>query len=136
MTTDHGAVLERFVDAINAGVIPDGLITPDFEIVNAESAVTDNVYYGREGGNRWRKDLFEAFKDDARFSLRVDATTPEAAVVRCRIVGEGAASGVPLDFRWMAVLSIRDGQVARAIGFNSREEAYREVGLDPPERSE
>ena len=131
MATDHSAVLDRFVEAVNTGVIPDGLLTSDFEMVNAATAVTDKTYYGREGAQRWRKDFFEAFKEGARFEIRVERTTPDATVLRCRLVGEGSASSVPLDLRWMAVLSIRDGQIARAVGFNSREEAYRAAGVDP-----
>ena len=78
MGADHTAVLDRFVEAVNTAVIPDDLLTADFEMVNAATAVTDNVYYAREGALRWRKDIFEAFKEGALFEIRVEGTTPEA----------------------------------------------------------
>ena len=133
MAVDHSDVLERFSEWINTGVIPEAVLATDFEMVNATTAVTDNVYYGHEGVQRWRQDLFEAFKEGVRFEYRVEGTAPETAVIRCRIIGEGSASSAPIDLRWMAVLSIRDGQVTRAAGFTSRDEAFREAGLEPPD---
>ena len=130
MAEDRAALLERLTDAINTGVIPDDLLTPDFEIVNAATAVTDRTYHGREGGLQWRNDFFEVLKDDARFEHRIEAEAPECVVARLGITGTAAASDMALDFRWMAVFWFRDDRIARAVGFNSRKEAYEAAGLD------
>ena len=131
MAEDHTALLERLADAINGGVIPEDLLTPDFAIVNADTAVTDKVYEGHEGAQQWRDDSFDVFKDDARFEYRVEAAAPELVVTRLRITGTFAASGMPVDLRWMGVFRFRDGRFAHVTGFTSREEAFRAAGLEP-----
>ena len=129
MAEEHLELLERLAQAVNDAEIPDDLVAPDFLIENAVTAVTDKTYHGREGALQWRNDFFEVLGEGARYEQRVDKATPEFAVIRCRITGEGSASGAPFDFRWMAVVWFRDGRIARAAGFNSREEALRAVGL-------
>jgi len=124
-------VLERLADALNSGVIPEDLVTPDFEIVNVATAITDKLYKGRAGAQEWRDDVFEVLADDARFEYRVEASTSDLVVTRLRITATAAASGMPLDLRWMAIFRIRDGRLAHGTGFMSREEAFAAAGLEP-----
>ena len=129
MAEEHLELLERLAQAVNDADIPEDLVTPDVVVENAVTAVTDKTYRGREGAMQWRNDFFEVLGEGARYEHRVDKITSEFAVVRCRITGEGSASGAPFDFRWMAVIWFRDGRIARCAGFNSREEAFSAVGL-------
>ena len=129
MAEEHLELLERLAQAVNDADIPEDLVTPDFVVENAVTAVTDKTYLGREGALEWRNDFFEVLGEGAQYEHRVDKITSDFAVVRCRITGEGSASGAPFDFRWMAVIWFRDGRIARCAGFNSREEAFSAVGL-------
>jgi ketosteroid isomerase-like protein len=118
----------RFGTALNAREVPDDLLTSDFVMVNAETAVTDKTYTGGRGVIEWTEDIFEAVDSAARFEIeRVVAHSDEFVVTLNRISGVGARSGAPLTFRWPAVLWVRDGKLARVVGYLRRHEALRAV---------
>jgi ketosteroid isomerase-like protein len=124
---------ERLVAAVNAGALSDALaeqlLTPDFRIDNASTAVTDKTYYGAAGMREWARDFFEAFDGDAHWGLETVAHGDDYLVSMNRLVGHGAASGAPLELRWAGVSWFRDGKVARATGYARRREALEAVGL-------
>jgi ketosteroid isomerase-like protein len=120
----------RCGEAINAGEVPEGLLAPDFVMVNASTAVTDKTYYGPSGVLEWTRDIFEAFDAQARFEIeRVLADGENFVVTMNRIAGTGARSGAPLVLRWPAVFWCRDGKLARVVGYLRRREALEAVGL-------
>jgi ketosteroid isomerase-like protein len=117
--------------ALNAREVPDGLLTPDFVMVNAETAVTDKTYTGGRGVIEWTDDIFEAFDPAARFEIeQVVADSDEFVVTINRITGTGARSGAPLLIRWAAVFWVRDGKLARVVGYVRRREALEAVGIE------
>jgi ketosteroid isomerase-like protein len=121
----------RYGAALNAREVPDGLLTPDFVMVNAETAVTDKTYAGASGVIQWTEDIFEAFDTAARFEIeQVVADSDDFVVTLNRVVGVGARSGAPLLFRWAAVFWVRDGKLARVVGYLRRREALEAVGLE------
>lgn len=129
-TTDGVELVLRYADALNSGVVPDGLLAPGFVMINAATAVTDDTYEGAEGVARWRRDILGAFDAEARFDFEeIVATGEDCVVTMNRIEGKGAASGAPLLFRWAAVLWFRDGQLTRAVGYLRRSEALAAAGL-------
>jgi ketosteroid isomerase-like protein len=121
----------RYGAALNAREVPDGLLTPDFVMVNAETAVTDKAYAGASGVIEWTEDIFEAFDTAARFEIeQVVADSDDFVVTLNRVVGVGARSGAPLLIRWAAVFWVRDGKLARVVGYLRRREALEAVGLE------
>jgi len=130
MSDDNIQAVQRLVEGINENEIPRGLITDDFELKNATTAVTDATYIGYEGGLKWRQDMFDVV-DSARFVLdEVLATGDDYVVIANSFVGRGASSGAPVDMRWTSVFWFRDGLICRAAGFNTRAAALEAVGLD------
>jgi ketosteroid isomerase-like protein len=122
----------RLGAAVNAREVPDGLLTPDFVMANAETAVTEKTYTGGRGVIEWIEDIFEAFDNAALFEIeRVVADSDEFVVTYNRISGVGARSGAPLTFRWAAVLWFREGKLARVVGYLRGREALKAVGLEP-----
>jgi ketosteroid isomerase-like protein len=120
----------RYEAVLNSRAVPDGLLTPDFVMVNAETAVTDKTYEGPAGVLEWTRDIFDAFDHTARFQIEeVLADGPDFVVTMNRVAGTGARSGAPLVFRWAAVFWVRDGKLARVVGYLRRREALRAVGL-------
>jgi ketosteroid isomerase-like protein len=102
----------------------------DFVMVNAETAVTDKTYEGPVGVVEWARDIFEAFDRTPRFEIEeVVAGGADFVVTMNRIAGAGAQSGAPLLFRWGAVFWVRDGKLARVVGYRRRREALRAVEL-------
>jgi ketosteroid isomerase-like protein len=131
MSRENVALAYRYGAAANARKVPQGLLAPDFVMVNAETAVTDKTYEGAAGVIEWTGDMFEAFASGARFEIeRVVAEGDDFVVSVCRIGGTGARSGAPLLLRWAAVFWFRDGKLARLVGYVSRREALKAVGLE------
>jgi ketosteroid isomerase-like protein len=123
-------VARRFEAVLQTGDALDALLTPDFVMVNAATGVTDDTYEGARGIAQWKNDIFEAFDAVARFELeQIVADGDDFVATMNRIEGCGARSGAPLVFRWAAVLWIRDGKLARVVGYLRRREALKAVGL-------
>jgi ketosteroid isomerase-like protein len=130
----HNAdLVRRYEAALNAREVPDGLLTPDFVMVNAQTAVTDKMYEGPAGVIEWTRDIFDAFDPRARFEIEeLVAEGGDFVVTMNRIAGTGARSGAPLLLRWAAVFWVREGRLARVLGYLRRREALRSVGVTPP----
>jgi ketosteroid isomerase-like protein len=131
VSQDNVELVYRYGAALNARKVPDGLLAPDFVMVNAETAVTDKSYKGAAGVIEWTKDVFDAFDSGARFEIeRVIADGDGFVVTATRISGAGARSGAPLVLRWASVFWVRDGKLARVVGYLSRGDALKAVGLE------
>jgi ketosteroid isomerase-like protein len=123
MSPEREELLRRVVEVINSGADPRELVTDDFELRNATTAVTDATYLGPDGALKWREDMVDVV-ENARY--QIDEVLDEGddyVVVANSLLGHGVGSGVPVDLRWTTVLWIRDGKLARGAGFNSRREA-------------
>jgi ketosteroid isomerase-like protein len=127
MSEENVAIARRLVEAINQDALPRDLLTPDCEIKNATTAVTEATYHGYEGALKWRSEFFDVV-EDARFEIEeILATGPDFVAIANRIVGTGSSSGVPVELRWASVIWVREGKIARAVGFNSRRAALEAV---------
>ena len=134
MSQENVELHRRGVDAINARDLSDELFaeicTPDFYMANTSTAVTDKTYRGVEDLREWAADFFDAFDGDARYECEEIVAHDEDFVVSVvRLVGHGARSGVPLELRWVAVTWFQDGRMSHGVGYLSRREALRAVGL-------
>ena len=91
MSQDTVKLAYGYREALNAREVPDGLLAPDFVMVNAETEVTEKTYAGVSGVVEWTQDIFEAFDATARFEIEhVVADGDEFVVTLNRIVGVGA----------------------------------------------
>ena len=123
-------VHDRVVQAVNARKVPEEVLAPGFQMENRASAVTDYTYHGERGWAEWMGDLFESFADGARYAVEeIIAVGEDFVAARFSVVGRGASSGEPLEFRWVGVTWFRDGKATRAVGYSSRREALHAVGL-------
>jgi hypothetical protein len=123
-------VHDRAVEAVNAREVPEDILAPEFRMENHASAVTDYVYYGARGWREWMSDLFESFAEGARYGVEeLLAVGEDFVAARFFVVGSGAGSGEPLEFRWAGVTWFRNGKAIRAIGYTSRREALNAVGI-------
>lgn len=128
MSRENVDLVRRCVAAVNERAVPDE-IAPDFRMENVATAVTDRTYYGREGFREWIRDFFDVLDEEARHEAVPIESGDNYVIAKLRIVGRGAGSGAPVDLRWYGVMWIRDGKVTRAVGYASRREALRAVGL-------
>jgi ketosteroid isomerase-like protein len=129
MSRENVEIALRYTAAINAREVPEDLLAPDFQMENVTTAVTDRVYHGAEGVRQWISDFFDVLDDDARYEARPIEAGDDWVVGDISIVGHGSVSGAPVNLRHYGVLWIRDGKIARAVGYASRREALQAVGL-------
>ncbi len=120
----------RACAAVNAREVPTDILDSGFSMENRASAVTDQTYHGARGWGEWMSDVFEVFADGAVYSLDdVVACGEDFVVATFSVVGTGARSAEPLEFRWAGVTWFRDGKATRAVGYTTRREALEAVGL-------
>lgn len=75
-------------------------------------------------------DFFDVLDEAARFEAEPVAAGDDYVVGRLRLAGRGSASGAPVDLRYYGVIWVRDGLIARAMGYATRREAFAAVGLE------
>lgn len=126
---EHVELVRRLGDAINTGDIPPDVLTEDFELKNATTAVTDATYHGHDGALQWRADFFDVV-DDAHFEIEeIMAANDDYVVIANHLTGRGSSSGAPVDLRWASVFWFREGKICRVAGFNSKRAALQAVDL-------
>lgn len=129
MSKENVEVVRRLADSVDTGDLPPEILTEDFELKNATTAVTDATYHGYEGALKWRQDFFDVV-EDAHYEIdEILAAADDYVVIANHLTGRGSSSGAPVDLRWASVFWFRDGKVARVAGFNSRRAALEAVGL-------
>ena len=122
-------LVRRLAEAVNSGEVPQDILTEDFELTNATTAVTDATYHGYEGALKWRQDFFDVV-EDAHYEIdEILAENDDYVVIANHLTGRGSSSGAPVDLRWASVFWFREGKIARVAGFNSRRAALGAVGL-------
>lgn len=121
---------ERAVAAVVARQIPTEILAPDFRMENRVTAVTDYTYHGATGWGEWMSDLFEMFADRARYGVEelIAAGDDFVAAMFC-VQGVGARSRTTITFRWAGVTWFRNGQATLAVGYPTRGDALKAVGL-------
>jgi ketosteroid isomerase-like protein len=136
VSQENVELFRRIIDAANLptdeieGVLAP-LLVPGLRMDNATTAVTDKTYYGVEGCLQWRADLAEGFAPGVRHEVEgILAHGEEFVVGRHALIGTGARSGAPLQLRWITVMWFEDGKASRTVGYNTRKEALRAVGLE------
>jgi ketosteroid isomerase-like protein len=129
VSEEHVEIVRRLAESIDTGDVPREIVTEDFELKNATTAVTDATYHGYEGALQWRQDFFDVV-DDAHYEIdEVLAARDDYVVITNHLAGRGSLSGAPVDLRWVSVFWFREGKIARCAGFNSRRAALEAVGL-------
>lgn len=103
-------------------------IDADVEYVNPPDAVEPGVRRGRKWFAAIRGSYDEVQVEPLEY---VDAPGDDVIVV-ARVTGKGRGSGFPVEWRHGYVWTVRDGVAVRFRWFNRPEDAYREVGLEPP----
>jgi ketosteroid isomerase-like protein len=120
----------QLAEAVRTREVPNGLLAPGFQIEGRVTPATDYKYHGAEGLREWAGDLLEDFVGGAE--LRVDeviAASDDFVVARFSIVAPTADSANPVELRWVGVTWFRDDMATRTVGYTSRDDALKAVGL-------
>ncbi len=124
-------VVRRLYDAINArdeaGI--EQLLADDFEARSLFTNVEGQVYRGMEGVRRYLRDATEVW---SHFELVVEDlvdAADERVLALLHVDARGATSGVVIDLKGAAVLTLRDGQIHHIHVYETRAAAKAAVGL-------
>jgi hypothetical protein len=131
MSQENIDLVYRYGDALNARAVPDGLLAPDFVMVNAVTAVTDGSFSGAQGVVDWAHDILGLVEEDNPFFIaRIVADTDDFVVATVGIEGTAEQSRVPVAFRWAAAFWCSEGRLTRVVGYLELDEALNAVGLE------
>jgi ketosteroid isomerase-like protein len=89
----------------------------------------DHTYRAREGVRRLLSEWLEVWED---WEAGVDEilAAPDGRVVALTWQrGKGRQSGLPMEFDWALIATVRDGRITRADGYDDRSEALEAAGL-------
>lgn len=121
--SDALSVIRAWAQGMAAGQLEVERWHPDAEIVNARGWVVDATYHGREGVQRWWDDIAEAFVDVGLVMVFLEPVGEDRILTKQRIAGRFRSSGIPVDTTWCSIFTVRDGLIARAVGYLSEREA-------------
>jgi ketosteroid isomerase-like protein len=122
-------VVRAIYDAWRDGTSARDYIDQDIEYVNPPDAVEPGVRHGRRAFAAIRSSYDDVAVEPLEF---VDAPGDDV-IVTARVTGRGRGSGFPVVWLHGYIWTIRGGLAVRFRWFNRPEDAYRALGLQPPE---
>jgi ketosteroid isomerase-like protein len=126
------ALVERIYERFNAGELALEYFHPDVRMFQSQRIVgTAGEFEGHEGLTRSLEELQQGF-EDIRFEPQgYEEPAPGVVVAETRWVGQGVASGAPVDAPVWHVWTIEDGLVT-SLGVHPSERAARAAAENQP----
>lgn len=129
MSAENLELVRRWFEGFVRGELTLEICDPEIEIRNwAEFPIT-GPYLGHEGVRRWWDDIADAFEDLQYELLELIDVGDDRVVTVQRFVGRFRLTGIEVDFTWGAVVTVREGRIASAIGYPSPGRAKKAAGL-------
>lgn len=131
MSRENVEVARRWWAAFNRG--GSGLLDlcdQEIEIRNPSLFPTTGPYVGHEGVRQWESDVWEVVSDlHMDVDHLIDVGDGERVVCVLTVRGKMRHTGLPTDFQWAGVMTLRAGKAVRAQGYMTKAEALEAVGL-------
>jgi ketosteroid isomerase-like protein len=129
MREESVRTLRDWAEGVARGEPREHLWSEDAVVENAEGWVIESTYRGRDGVRRWWSELEEAFTDLRLHIEEVILLDEERVLTSNRFSGHFRATGLEFtDATWASIVTLRDGQIAKAVGYTSRNRALRAAG--------
>jgi ketosteroid isomerase-like protein len=129
MSQENVAIAMRFEEAIDARVVPHGLLAPDFEWFPATMAsVERGSYRGPEGLAAYFQAVSETWQQ-MRLLIEEVRDLGDQVLVLGRLQARGLGSGVPVDESIAIVHRLREGLITSVRAYLDHDEALKAVGL-------
>jgi ketosteroid isomerase-like protein len=129
MSQENAELVQRWFESLARSELPLHLTAEDVEIDNIKDFPVQGPYLGHRGMRSWWDDLAEAFETFRVELIDCALLDAERVLTENRASGRFRGTGIPLDFPWASVITVRDGKVVRAVGYFSRSQALEAVGL-------
>src|SRR5215207_5917508 len=129
MSAENVELVRRWFDGLRRGDLQPELCHPDLLIRNWDEAPIRGPYHGHPGLQQWWREFVDAF-EDVRLELKEVVDVDEERVVTTQhVVGRFRRTGILVDGPFASIITIRDGRILSAIGYESPGKARKAVGL-------
>ena len=134
MSQENVELVRRIFEAVNRGDFEGALALanapPEFEFVPSGVLIPDlsDVQRGPDGLRRVQEGLLAAF-DDIHLEVHELIDAEDQVFGSYAIRGRGRHSGAETTFDGWLVWTVRDGRIARLLGFTDRDPALEAAGL-------
>ena len=125
-------VVRAWIDAINSRdrEAPIALVTPDFELVESTTLPGAATALGPEGLRRYGEGWARNWSDWQMREVEMIDLPPDHVVLVADLALRGIRSGIEVERRWIYLLRLRDGKVARQLGFDDKDAAVQAADAD------
>jgi hypothetical protein len=129
VSEENVRLVRRWFEGLRVGELLPEICDPGIEIRNWKESPILGPYNGHQGLDQWWNDLQEAF-EDVHLEL-VDAVDigGDRVLTKQRIVGRFRLTKIDVDYLWGSVVTIKDGMIASAVGYQTPAQAKRAAGL-------
>lgn len=124
-------VVRGFYDALARGELPRELLDPDVEYVNPATAIEPGIRQGIDAVNAAVQSVLDGWEYWHMKPERLLAAGDQVAVT-VSYRARGRSSGVEVDGRESALLTLRAGKIIRYEWFHGPDEAFAAVQPMPP----
>jgi ketosteroid isomerase-like protein len=100
-----------------------GLIDPEAEIYSEPAVINSGTYHGFEGFKTWIRQWEEAWREARYEPLEFIDVDESHLVIRVRVVGRGAGSGIETEGEFGWLYEIKDGRATRYHVYETAEKA-------------
>ena len=125
-------LVRRWFEGLRRGDLQPELWHPELVMENWKESPIPGPFHGYEGLKRWWEELVDAF-EDVRLELKDVIDLGDGRLVTTQhVVGRFRTTGIPVDGPFGAIVTVRDGKLLSAIGYESPGKAKKAAGLRPP----
>ncbi len=125
MSAEDVELVTRWFKGLGQGELTPEICDPEIVIRNWDESPVPGPYHGREGLGRWWADIADAI-EELHFELNEATDLGDGRVLTTqKIVGRFRLTGIPLDFPWGSIVTVRDGKILSATGYATPGQATR-----------
>jgi ketosteroid isomerase-like protein len=131
MSHENVELTRSAFDAFNGGDL-DAVTALHHPAIEWQTSAEDPdaaVHHGKEAVRRYFEQWLESFPGLRNEVEECFEVSGDRVFMTARWIGQGSASGVPMDWRLSVIFTFRDGTVIRAVEYFDRAEALQAVGL-------
>jgi ketosteroid isomerase-like protein len=132
MSHENMEIVKRFEDSWAAGDLDATLECIHDEVVfdwSDSIGPFAGIYEGPDGMVRFWQELRDAFEEFRPEALELVEAGPESVITLDVVRGRGKGSGIEIEAQGAMLWSFRDGKIAHAKMFQTKEEALQAAGL-------
>ena len=131
MSRENVEVVCRATEAWNergwAAVIEEGLLHPEVEYHDDENWPGSTSAYGREALLERFDEVMDLVALEGHSEVQDTADSGDYVGIVICLRGEGAASGIPYEYKWGYLCRVRDGQIDYIQAYLDADKALEEV---------